>query len=97
MSGKSAGKIPTKSAKHTSKNIFHITFRPQEMEDEECYIGTLDEQGQFTPITSESNLELVHLGYLAYDSESSEVFIPNTEIRGEFRNAVRISSKEVFE
>ena len=31
---------------------------------------------------------LVHLGYLAYDSESSEVFIPNTEIRGEFRNAV---------
>ena len=26
---------------------------------------------------------LVHLGYLAYDSESSEVFIPNTEIRGE--------------
>ena len=31
---------------------------------------------------------LVHLGYLAYDSESSEVFIPNTEIRREFRNAV---------
>ncbi|MDD7176763.1 MAG: AAA family ATPase [Lachnospiraceae bacterium] len=31
---------------------------------------------------------LVHLGYLAYDSESSEVFIPNTEIRGEFRNAI---------
>ena len=31
---------------------------------------------------------LVHLGYLAYDSERSEVFIPNTEIRGEFRNAV---------
>ena len=31
---------------------------------------------------------LVHLGYLAYDSDRSEVFIPNTEIRGEFRNAV---------
>ena len=31
---------------------------------------------------------LVHLGYLAYDSERSEVFIPNTEIRGEFRNAI---------
>lgn len=31
---------------------------------------------------------LVHLGYLAYDSDSSEVFIPNTEIRGEFRNAI---------
>ena len=31
---------------------------------------------------------LVHLGYLAYDSACSEVFIPNTAIRGEFRNAV---------
>lgn len=31
---------------------------------------------------------LVHLGYLAYDSERSEVFIPNIEIRGEFRNAI---------
>ena len=31
---------------------------------------------------------LVHLGYLAYDSDSSEVFIPNIEIRGEFRNAI---------
>ena len=31
---------------------------------------------------------LVHLGYLAYDSDRSEVFIPNIEIRGEFRNAV---------
>ena len=33
---------------------------------------------------------LVHLGYLAYDSERSEVFIPNIEIRGEFRNAVTV-------
>lgn len=31
---------------------------------------------------------LVHLGYLAYDRSTSEVFIPNMEIRGEFRNAV---------
>lgn len=31
---------------------------------------------------------LVHLGYLAFDSTSSEVFIPNSEIRGEFRNAI---------
>lgn len=31
---------------------------------------------------------LVHLGYLAFDSEHSEVFIPNSEIRGEFRNAI---------
>ena len=32
---------------------------------------------------------LVHLGYLAFDSEHSEVFIPNAEIRGEFRNAIQ--------
>ena len=31
---------------------------------------------------------LVHLGYLAYEYESSSVFIPNAEIRGEFRNAI---------
>ena len=31
---------------------------------------------------------LIHLGYLAFDGESSEVFIPNAEIRGEFRNAI---------
>ncbi|MCM1499351.1 MAG: PD-(D/E)XK nuclease domain-containing protein, partial [Clostridium sp.] len=31
---------------------------------------------------------LVHLGYLAFDREASEVFIPNTEILGEFRNAI---------
>ena len=30
---------------------------------------------------------LVHLGYLAFDCEESEVFIPNMEILGEFRNA----------
>ena len=31
---------------------------------------------------------LVHLGYLAFDRKSSAVFIPNAEIRGEFRNAI---------
>ena len=31
---------------------------------------------------------LVHLGYLAFDREQSAVFIPNAEIRGEFRNAI---------
>lgn len=34
---------------------------------------------------------LVHLGYLGYDSETKEVFIPNNEIRAEFRTAVRYS------
>lgn len=31
---------------------------------------------------------LVHLGYLAFDENVSEVYIPNYEIRGEFKNAV---------
>lgn len=31
---------------------------------------------------------LVHLGYLAFDSGTSKVFIPNTEILGEFRIAI---------
>jgi hypothetical protein len=32
---------------------------------------------------------LVHLGYLAFDGERSEVFVPNEEIRGEFIRAVK--------
>lgn len=34
---------------------------------------------------------LVHLGYLAYDFNTQEVYIPNNEIRGEFVNCVSIS------
>lgn len=33
---------------------------------------------------------LVHLGYLGYDSEAREVFIPNKEIMGEFENAMSV-------
>ena len=32
---------------------------------------------------------LVHLGYLAYDSEQNQVFIPNAEVRAEFVRAVK--------
>ena len=31
---------------------------------------------------------LIHLGYLGYDSETKEAFIPNKEIMGEFENAM---------
>ncbi|MGN0406301.1 MAG: AAA family ATPase [Bariatricus sp.] len=34
---------------------------------------------------------LVHLGYLAYDSDKKEVYIPNQEVADEFRNAVEFS------
>lgn len=34
---------------------------------------------------------LVHLGYLGYDAETKEAFIPNKEIMGEFENAMSVS------
>ena len=34
---------------------------------------------------------LVHLGYLAYDPEKKEAFIPNKEIIGEFERSMRVS------
>lgn len=41
---------------------------------------------------------LVHLGYLGYDQIRNEVYIPNKEIRGEFKNAIEISNwSEVIE
>lgn len=35
---------------------------------------------------------LIHLGYLAYDKEKASVYIPNTEIKEEFKNAVEGSN-----
>lgn len=32
---------------------------------------------------------LIHLGYLAYDSDTKSVFIPNEEVRQEFIRAVK--------
>ncbi|MCI8293822.1 MAG: AAA family ATPase [Hespellia sp.] len=37
---------------------------------------------------------LVHLGYLAYDSDKKEVFIPNEEVREEFLRAIRNGSRQ---
>ena len=34
---------------------------------------------------------LVHLGYLGYDEEASEVFVPNKEILDEFRTSTKSS------
>lgn len=33
---------------------------------------------------------LIHLGYLGYDAETGEAFIPNKEIAGEFENAMSV-------
>ena len=40
---------------------------------------------------------LVHLGYLGYDANQKEVFVPNKEIIGEFENAMSVGGwKEVM-
>ena len=33
---------------------------------------------------------MIHLGYLGYDAEKKETFIPNREIAGEFENAMSV-------
>ena len=39
----------------------------------------------------------IHLGYLGYDAETKEAFIPNREIAGEFENAMSTGGwKEVM-
>ena len=47
-------------------------------------------QNDMTTIRSRDDVLtlLVHLGYLAYDSESRTVYIPNEEVREEFVRAV---------
>ncbi len=51
-------------------------------------IGTF--QNDMTSLNSKDDVLtlLVHLGYLAYDSDSYEVFIPNTEVAEAFKDAV---------
>ena len=39
---------------------------------------------------------LIHLGYLAYDNERKEVYIPNQEVADEFRNSVEYSNWEEY-
>lgn len=56
-----------------------------------CKIDTGTFQNDMTSLESRDDVFtlLVHLGYLAYDIESKEVFIPNEEVREEFIRAVK--------
>ncbi|MCI8838633.1 MAG: AAA family ATPase [Hungatella sp.] len=56
-----------------------------------CRIDTGTFQNDMTSIKSRDDVLtlLIHLGYLAYDSEKKAVFIPNEEIRQEFVRAVK--------
>ena len=55
-----------------------------------CRITTRRFQNDMTEIRSRDDVMtlLVHLGYLAFDAEKSEVFIPNQEVYTEFENAI---------
>lgn len=54
-------------------------------------IDTGSFQNDMTSLKSKDDVLtlLVHLGYLAYDEETGEVFIPNEEVRGEFIRAIK--------
>ena len=55
-----------------------------------CRINPEKFQNDMTSFESRDDVLtlLVHLGYLAFDETEREVFIPNMEIAGEFRNAI---------
>ncbi len=61
-----------------------------------CKINTRTFQNDLSSIkTKDDVLTLfIHLGYLAYDSEQKEVYIPNQEVSDEFKNAVEYSGWE---
>ena len=55
-----------------------------------CKINTNRFQNDMTTFTDADDVLtlLIHLGYLAYDSEKEEAYIPNSEVRSEMINAV---------
>ena len=61
-----------------------------------CKINTRTFQNDLSNINSRDDVLtlLVHLGYLAYDQETKEVYIPNQEVADEFKNAVENSGWE---
>ncbi len=55
-----------------------------------CQINTNRFQNDMTTFTDADDVLtlLIHLGYLAYDTETEETYIPNSEVRSEMVNAV---------
>lgn len=58
-----------------------------------CKMNTRTFQNDMSNIKNRDDVLtlLIHLGYLAYDSQQKEVYIPNQEIADEFKNAVEYS------
>ena len=61
-----------------------------------CKINTRNFQNDMTSISSRDDVLtlLVHLGYLAFDDNTQEVYIPNEEILEEFRNTLDAKEAE---
>lgn len=58
----------------------HIKINTLSFQNDMCHFETKDDILTL----------LVHLGYLGYDSQTKEAFIPNKEIMGEFENAMSV-------
>lgn len=58
-----------------------------------CKINTRTFQNDMLNVKSKDDVLtlLIHLGYLGYDGEAKEVYIPNQEVADEFKNAVEYS------
>ena len=61
-----------------------------------CKIDPSTSQNDMTTFRTKDDVLtlLVHLGYLAFDEEKEEVFIPNLEITQEFMRAVKVGGWE---
>lgn len=62
----------------------------------ECKVDTNSFQNDMVSINSKDDVFtlLIHLGYLAFNSEKSTVYIPNEEIRKEFVTALKNGSRK---
>ena len=61
---------------------------------ERVYVNTLKFQNDMHIVRSKNDVltVLIHLGYLAYDGDKRQCFIPNKEVSDEFLNAVEDTS-----
>ena len=68
------------------------------LEGGRCNIITRKFQNDIININSKDDVLtlLVHLGYLAFDNNTDEVYIPNKEIEAEFRNVLEESDWHII-
>ena len=61
---------------------------------EHVYVNTLKFQNDMRIVRSRNDVltVLIHLGYLAYDGNAQECYIPNKEVADEMNNAIKATS-----